>query len=295
MTTAEKRCQDDPERLRRQELGDRIIRRYLHGSSFYAQTIHDTAAQLERFHGGATWPSMLRAIGISQDRPYGRRIHGQFRIRPPDQPDLPGTWDNHRVLQALMVGYSSAKSGRSRRLVVRDVYAYLGVAQMVELGTWRRWVRVGAAVLAACIFTGLTAGLALVVADLGMGVVERAAPTIGRNRTAVAEQAPTVQRAQRAPVAQSASLAARPLPPPDPVVLQACRKREASRPAACQMDAEDTVAAVARFWAAGRAPLQFAMQIATANRIRVPEWGLAEGTRDARRLSPGFILKLPAD
>lgn len=369
--TAKKRRLDDPEFLRRQKLGDRIICRYLHGSSFNARNIHETVAELEAFHGGTILSTMLRAIGISQDRPYGNREHGQFRIRPPDQPDLFGTWHNHCVLQALIVGYASATSDRAQRRVLADVYAYLGVTPVIPLPRFHRrritlpdtteamvlhlwdpvpvaveitpqgeaaeaepvqqgavvptaidtseaddgeievglrpgWVRTIARLLAACFLVALPAGFALVIAEVGMGVVTLVSREIAPHRDIRAEEppraalpatpAPSAPPPPPAP-APTALLALAPAAPLPPRAVRAvpCRKRQTSIPRVCRISEDDTVAGVARYWAAGRTPWRFAMQIAATNRIRVPEWGLAEGTVDARRLAPGFILKLPAD
>lgn len=353
MTTARRRRLDDPERLRRQELGDRIIHRYLRGSPFDAQTIHETAARFEAFHGGATFPAMLRAIGISRDRPYGNRKHGQFRIRPPDQPDLPGVWSPHRVLQALIVGYTSMRNDRGRREVLRDVYAYLGVTPVVKLegffhrgrlalvppGWGRllelwdlapvvpvtglleqterrqateappdlpaeipedqtdgeepvefhrtpRWMRRVAGAIVVCFCAGLAAGFALLIAEVGMGAVATISPPLAAHRSVSADSVRT------SPTTPEPSAAAR---APTTATVPFCAAVLDERPSACRLGNRETISALARRLHGKSKAWQYAMRIARASRVRVPEWNISRGTVDARRLPSGFILKLPAD
>lgn len=105
--------------------GKTAIQKYLTGSKFENLSIHETVTLLESIHGQVWAEKNLNALGIKKDR-YGQHGEkGRFRIRRPDDPHYPGTWDNNKVLQAFIVGRANANNDKEAEDVVALVYQYL--------------------------------------------------------------------------------------------------------------------------------------------------------------------------
>lgn len=311
----------------------------------------------------------LKALGISRDR------LGRYRIRRPDEPRLPGTWDRDEYLKTFIIAYILATDDVERQKIVRLVYEYLGVpyTPVVAFRAKPRLVHqkmphemeppcapdVTASPQAPVIPLNIQTPATAVTFESAATVI----PITEAGREESAEHAPPRAIAPLTLRARTRTHLLRPLAPAleelnaphdlfgfiliafgipslilillmlgwwdehrqsskiagfageeearaektEDIVLSRAnpllsfgRSSEAQpRPPANHyvFDVDDTLWDVAHATLGKRARKKevwrYAEKIARANAIRVPEWGIATGIRDARRLPPGLIIILP--
>lgn len=334
---AKKRIRDGPEYERRQQIGDWLVATTIRGTPFATLTIHQAVLSLTAGYGEYSMKRAQKALGISRDR------SGRYRIRCPDEPKLPGTWDNNEYLKAFIVAHLLATTDAEKQKIVWLVYEYLGVPYTplftlpAKKAMAPRSIRHEEPIRVLPFVrtdvapsldqkkepprserqpTARRFRLALATRpyyrenEIGrvreiiwgtiimcyLPVLMTVLPTVflmmghTRKTTITAtDQHPHLNH-QTNPLNKEGKLQPPKAPPPE-VTLR-------TTTLSYTLDSDDTLWGVARATLGKRtrkkAVLRYTKKIARTNTIRVPEWGISKGTRDARRLPPGLVIILPS-